>query len=83
MHCVNVVPIISEITVFSEFLEMLLVTQWNEVYAMHYRLHLFGRFCAYQKVTEIGRNVFSVVHAISQYDVVSLARRVELNYPLL
>ncbi len=33
---------------------------------MAYELHLFGRFSASQKVTEIGRNVFPVVHAISQ-----------------
>ena len=35
-----------------------------------YELHLFGRFCAYQKVIEIGRNVFPVVHAISLYKVI-------------
>ena len=35
-------------------------------YPLAYELHLFGRFCASQKVTEIGQNVFHVVHAISQ-----------------
>ncbi len=31
-----------------------------------YELHLFGRLCASQKVTKIRRNVFPVIHAISQ-----------------
>ncbi len=32
---------------------------------------LFGRFCASQKVTENGRNVFPVVHAISPWILAS------------
>ncbi len=30
-----------------------------------YELHLFGRFCASQKITQIGRNIFLLLEAIS------------------
>ncbi len=37
-----------------------------------YELYMFHRFCTSQKVTKIRRNVFSVVHAISQCSFTAL-----------
>ena len=42
-----------------------------------YELHLFSRFRESQKVTEIGRNVFPVVHAIS-LNVINLSKPVSV-----